>query len=215
MYGFHFSHTEGNLLTAAACARGFIEAAGDADYTLAVVPVTLAKNHANVGKALSGTLTRGSFVSQELEDLLIHFTHARKPEKGEALPRAHVALQVAQYRSRLETFEPAVSKYYAWLCDLTHPGASSVLSYAESLTETASRIRFSLNAERTNLEVLRARLESVIPKLLMFGVNPALATLKLLNTFSIRRLHTRYMKKVDMSETPLWQKVCALIGGAV
>jgi hypothetical protein len=45
----------------------------------------------------------------------------------------------------------------------------------------------------------------------MLGLNPALATLKLLNALPVARLHTPAMDQVDMSEIPLWQKVRAFL----
>ncbi len=54
--GFRQSHMHSNLLAAAACARGLIEAAADADYTLAVVPLSLAQDHERVRAAVEGRL---------------------------------------------------------------------------------------------------------------------------------------------------------------
>ncbi len=210
--GFRQSHMHSNLLAAAACARGLIEAAADADYTLAVVPLSLAQDHERVRAAVEGRLLP-RFVAPELEERLIHFTHARKPEKGGLVPASHIALPVGEYRARLDQVEPKVSECYRVLCDLTHPGASSVLSYAEALTSDAASVRFAVESEVTHLEEVRASLESIISTILMLGLNPALATLKLLNAFPVARLHTPAMDQVDMSEIPLWQKVRAFLVG--
>lgn len=208
--GFRESYTNRNLLAAAACARGLIEAAADAEYTLAVVPLTLARDCERITAAIEGRLLP-RLVNPELEERLIHFTHARKPQKRDKAPPSHVALSVAAYRSRLDQVEPRVADFYRLLCDLTHPGASSVLSYAEAVTSDATRVRFAIDAEATGLEELRSAFESIISNVLMLGVNPALVTLNLLNSFPLARLHTRAMDQLDLSEIVLWQKVCAFL----
>ncbi len=208
--GFRQSHSDSNLLAAAACARGLIEACADAEYTLAVVPVTLARDHARVLAAVEGRLLP-AYVNPELEERLIHFTHARKPTKGKPTPASHAALQSAEYRARLDTVEPKVADCYRLLCDLTHPGASSVLSYAQALTSDAARVRFSVEAEAAHLEELRVALSAIMPSVLMLGLNPAFVTLKVLNRFPLARLHTPAMDQIDLTEIPLWQKALAFL----
>jgi hypothetical protein len=125
-----------------------------------------------------------------------------------------MALQVSRYRERLDSFQPNVSELYNQLCDFTHPGASSVLSYAEALNPDASLIRISVAAERSNLEILRSSLRAVAGDVLMFGLNPAFAVLKVLNVFPVSALHTPTANQIDMSEIPLWQKVRESLGDA-
>lgn len=206
--GLKAAHADSNLLAFAACARGLIEAAADAEYTLCAVPLTLARDRLRLQAALAGTLL-SLFVIPELEDRLIHFTHARKPNRGEAVPQAHVALQVSRYRERLAQVQPKVSELYSQLCDLTHPGASSVLSYAEALKPDASTICFSVRAEGPAHERLRSSLQAVAPDILMLGLNPAFAALKVLNALPVTALHTPAVDDIDMSDVSLWQKARA------
>jgi hypothetical protein len=114
---------------------------------------------------------------------------------------------VAQYRADLDIVNPRLPACYSLLCDLTHPGASSVLSFAESLASDASRIRFWPDSEETHLENLRCELLNIILDVLMLGLNPALVTLKLLNRFPIEELHTRGVENMHLDGIAAWKKV--------
>jgi hypothetical protein len=210
--GFNSAHGQTNILAAAACARGMIEAAADAEYTLQMVPLTL--DHVNLKAALEGNLLPG-WVNEELEERLIHFVYARKPQRGEKLPSSHIARHAAQYRERLDGVQPKVSECYGVLCDLTHPGASSVLSFTEeSMTPDATTVRFSPDAEVTGLGQLTSMIRAVVVDVLMLGLNPALVTLEVLNAFPVKRLHTTAMNEIDLTDIPLWTKARALLDQA-
>jgi hypothetical protein len=211
--GFNSAHGQTNLLAAAACARGMIEAAADADYSLHMVPPTLTRDHVHLKAALEGNLLP-PWINPELEERLIHVSHARKPQRGEKLPSSHKAQYVAQYRERLDEVQPKLSECYGMLCDLTHPGASSVLSFAESMTPDASVVRFSPDAEVTELGQLTSMIREVVADVLMLGLNPTLVTLKVLNDFPVQRLHTTAMNEVDLTDIPMWTKARALLDQA-
>jgi hypothetical protein len=208
--GYHLAYSQSNLLAAAACARGLIEAAADSEHTLGAVPLSLARDHASITAALGETLI-APFVSPELEERLIHFTHARKTSKSETAPSSHIARQVVQYRARLDQIEPRVVHLYGYLCDLTHPGASSVLSYAEALSMNAELMQFSVAAETRALRDLNSDFLKLASSVLMFGLNPAFVTLKLLNAFPLVQIHTSGANTLDLEEIRLWQEVSGLL----
>ena len=69
-------------------------------------------------------------ISKELEDTLIHFTHARKLSKGEDAPSTHRARQPWEYIKRIEEMNNnGVKELYSELCELVHPAADSVLMW--------------------------------------------------------------------------------------
>ncbi len=213
IHGLSDAHQQSNLLATAACARGLIEAAADSNHGLSFIAPTLARDHERVRSAIEGTLVIG-FLAPEIEDRLIHFTHARKPEKGELIPPSHVALPVYQYRAVLDKEDSRVAECYATLCDLTHPGASSVLSYAVPEDEKARRVRLSLKAEAVSLSELIGALHEVLPTVLTFGLNPALVTLKVLNALPLQQVNAPFMNGINLSNIPAWQKAARHLGTA-
>ena len=112
---------------------------------------------------------------------------------------------------RLDELQPRVSECYGVLCDLTHPGASSVLSFAESMTPDATAVRFSPDAEVTGLGQLTSMIRAVVVDVLMLGLSSALVTLKVLNAFPVKRLHTTAMNEIDLTDIPLWTEARALL----
>ncbi len=89
----------GNCLALAAAFRGLIESAADAATALKFVPLTLARDHSWIVRALSGGLAKTAFLTPEIEDTLIHFSYARHVSRTEleTLPRSHKALNVREY----------------------------------------------------------------------------------------------------------------------
>ena len=74
-------HEAGNLFGWAASCRGLMEAAGDTGHGLGPVPLTLAKRHREIKAALNGASLNSVTTCEQLEDTLIHFSHARKLRK--------------------------------------------------------------------------------------------------------------------------------------
>ena len=69
----------------------------------------------------------------------------------------------------------------------------------------ASRVRLAVRSSEPAAARLRANLEARIKQILMVGVNSALLTLKLLNSFPVTTLHTPDMAEIDAS--PLHARV--------
>ena len=88
--------SEPNFLGFTACLRGLLEASSDAFYSLGAIPLTLADHHGSIKAILSGNATSYT-ISQELEDMLIHFHYARKTAKGEAVPVSNKAQSADMY----------------------------------------------------------------------------------------------------------------------
>jgi hypothetical protein len=127
-----------NCLAFAAAFRGLIESAADASTALTRVPRTLARDHPWIMRALSGGLAKKAFLAPELENMLIHFAYARHLTKAQlaSAPRSHKALKVREYIGDLEKGQVReVVDCYQELCDMTHPGASSVWIWAKPVNE--------------------------------------------------------------------------------
>ena len=121
--------------TYAAC-RGFLESSADACYSLSPVPKTLATSLAFIRARLKEKRTDTVFISKELEDRLIHFTHGRKLQRKEIADPVHAAKQIREYLDGLQQLGVAdVHALYSELCSITHPSAESVLVWFEGTKE--------------------------------------------------------------------------------
>lgn len=196
-----------NLLSFSASLRGLIESAADASTALGKIPRTLARDHADIARALSGDLGSETFVASEMENKLIHFSHARHLTKAERadVPASHNAMKVREYIDVLEKGNiPKIIECYRELCDLTHPGASSVSMWLQPL----STLEMELRAGQDESEIAQFLVEyqKSLVDVISFAFNPAIVTLRVLNYFALSNFHTPTIHKWDLSGVPLWQK---------
>lgn len=174
--------TTANLLAFAAAFRGLLESAADTCTSLGSVHVTIAQLHSTIIDALSEQLKNG-VTCKDLEDELIHFTHARylsTSEKKRA-PSSHQVRQIKEYIEVLKKGQVVgVEQCYRTMCDLTHPGASSVWMWFDWNAEEAI---VSPGKESSIILDQMQRYTETLPDLLMFEFNPAIVTLRILNHF--------------------------------
>lgn len=203
-----------NLLSFAAAFRGLIESAADTSSALGSIPGTLARDRVQIDHALSGKAESQFGISSEMEDALIHFSHARHLTKAErtTAPRSHEAKKVRDYVEVLEKghVHQVIACYQA-LCDLTHPGASSVWMWLTS--ENGTDIDLRTDQDESVISLHLAKYRETFLQLLMFAFNPALVTLSVLNYFPLRALHTPKLLSWDLSSIPLWQKCKSELAG--
>lgn len=196
-----------NLLAFVSAFRGLIESAADTSSALQVIPLKLAHCYSQIIAALSGKLDKTIFFSSEMEDALIHFSHARRLSKAEQkkAPPSHKARQVYKYRQILKEGQVTnVDECYSVLCDLTHPGASSVWMWLNSVD--GIEITLSAHQDESIISRLLQQYRTMMVELLMFAFNPAIITLNILNYFPIKDLHTPELLNWNLSEIALWQK---------
>lgn len=205
--GMRVAATAPNLLAFAAAFRGLIESAADSSTALGSVPLTLARDHPHVLRALAGEADSKSILSPELEDTLIHYSYARHLTKAEAqtVPSSHKALKVRDYIDILKNGQVIdVIPCYQALCDLTHPGATSVWMWLHPTDEHTIEIR--AKQDEAVINNFMAEYRRTFIELLMFAFNPALATLRVLNYFPLTPFHTAVLEKWNMSRVPIWRK---------
>jgi len=123
---------DNNLLSFAAALRGLIESTADSATILGHVPLGIARNNVLIMRALSGEIADDFFMAKNLEDSLIHFAYARNlknltKDERLAIPKSHQALSVREYIDVLKNWNiHNIIECYSEVCDLTHPGSSSV-----------------------------------------------------------------------------------------
>lgn len=89
------------------------------------MPLTLAEHHRKIQAEVKGKGSGPVFLSGELENTLIHFTHARK--KTDGAPDSHKARPTWEYLKFIEGMKITGSKeLYGHLCELVHPASESV-----------------------------------------------------------------------------------------
>ncbi len=80
---------------------------------------------------------------KDLEDALIHFTHAGYVAKGEHVDPALRAEDTTEYLKSLATESVDIMGCYRKVCDITHPGIGSVRCYADAF-ETKDATGYNL-----------------------------------------------------------------------
>jgi len=203
-----------NLLSFAASLRGLIESAADSQTALKHIPRRFAINHAQIMCALSGKLERVNLLDGEMEDKLIHFAYARKLTKAERaeVPESHQVMKVRDYIDELEEAQVHnIVECYDKLCDLTHPGASSVWMLLHSVND----LEMELIAGQDDSEISRFLNDyrRTILDLIMLAFNPGIITLRVLNYFTLVKFHVPALDRWDLSGVPIWQKCHADLKG--
>lgn len=208
--GAESAHKEKLLLPFCASIRGLLEAASDSCETQKSIPITLAENHKLFSQILKGK-SKELTICTELEDILIHFSHARRLSKEErdTLPSTHIAKPAKTYVSGLENQEPG--GWYAWyeeLCEYCHPAARST-SYMMMGIDSENSI-FMPSTDDIHLEeIIKARSRH-LEEILRLAFAPALLTLKVLSYFPASHLHAKFIEQLNFRDMPGWQK-CAVI----
>lgn len=205
MVGVVSGYEAKNLMHFSACLRGFIESSADANDSLNPIAATIADNHHIIMKAVHGDL-HDVYQSKELEDRLIHFTHARRTSKGDDAPETHKAKTGSEYMAKVQVDAPEVKDLYARLCDITHPGATSVLSYS-AWNEDGTSVYFLPSREAYVIDEIVQGSKRSIPVVAALGITPSLAVLKVLNEMRVPGLRTTALNQVRFDGMPAWEDI--------
>ena len=204
--GVQHATREKNLLVFAAAFRGLMESAADASTALIGTPLTLAHCHSLITEALEGGATTVS-VSSELENELIHYSHGRRitgPDRANA-PRSHRVRQVQDYRQIFgEQKAENVGQCYNDLCDLVHPGASSVWMWLDAVDAAGLEFRLSTQRDEALIAGFLRQYPTIPLELLMFAFNAPAMTLNVLNYFPVEDLHTPQLLNWHLDGIPAW-----------
>ena len=206
--GVEQASAQNNLVLFAAALRGLMESAADASTALIGTPLTLAHRHAAITESLEGRAT-SVLISSEVEDELIHYSHARGLKGTERAnePATHKARQVQEYLTIFgDQNADSIKQCYGDLCDLTHPGASSVTMWLDTDDPTGSEFRLSTRQDQTLIADLLNRYPTMTLELLMFAFNGPVIALNVLNYFPIEDLHTPKLLNWQLDGVPAWTK---------
>ncbi|GEM_PF-3626482 len=196
-----------NFLCVAAGLRGLLESAADVFTPLANASKTLATEHTRIAQALRGGMS-SLFLAQELEDCLLHYSHATKPVKGKETP--YVAKTAAEYLSDLKgEQQEEMRRLYSLLCSWCHPSAASV--WAWLLPESESAFRLQVESNERVITHIAHEFKGLLPSIPMLALNPAIVTLAVLGRVGLKDLHTRRLDTWNLDAIKLWTECKALL----
>lgn len=189
----------------AACFRGFLESSADTHEALNSVVTTLADSHVVIRAAVAGKLGTIT-LNGELEDSLIHFSHARKTKEKD-VPDSHRAKTAKDYLNSFDSSEQAsIAGCYSHLCELTHPAAASVFCYARC-NEDGTHVVIDPNNDSHLIGEFISTYSQIMHPVMAMGVMPSILTLKTLNDFGVTSLRTVGLRNVDLSRSQAWQQI--------
>jgi hypothetical protein len=197
-----------NFLAFAACLRGFVESSADIWDGLNGVPGSFGAEFERILLALEGGLDH-PFVSQGLEDRLVHFQFARKPKSGEAPPAQFRAKHVKEYLEQLDhNGSGSVQQCYAELCAVTHPGAESLLWFTLCrVHEAGAEYLLTNSPDDQAVRAFGDRFAKLPVWIVQQGVNIPMLTLKTLNEYAHPQLRTPILDEVVMDHIPAWRRI--------
>lgn len=190
--------------------RALIESAADGYDALSNVASTLADYRGIVNQSLQGKAEQ-PVLAVELEDQLIHFSHARKLSKVDASPVSHKAKQTADYVRSLEKADlPRLYECYSDLCQYTHPAAQSVLQFLVPLSPETFLL--ASGQDRVRIEAFSKEYNSLLVPLLMVAFNPGALLLKVLLYFDAPQFHSQGINLLDLRGISGWVKYAKKMG---
>jgi hypothetical protein len=118
--------SDGNFILYCSSVRGLMESTGDSFDGLSQIAYNLAIHNKSIKLALMGDLQE-VVIFQELEDLLINFTHASKKASKMSDEKVYKPKTTASYIKLLEVDSThKYFEYYEYLCEVVHPASYSL-----------------------------------------------------------------------------------------
>ena len=195
-----------NFFCFSACLRALLESIADGFDSLGKVPSTLALHSATIFKAVAGTLDE-VVLSQELEQTLLHFSHARKGKKGEAILDVHKAKTSRAY---LEAWgkeaEDPLHRCYSELCEVTHPASDSVGAFI-SASATPNEFILDRGRDAATIQLFAQRYAPVMERVFPAGFTLPLITLRVLNVFKLPEIATPEVDRFSFDRIAGWREI--------
>jgi hypothetical protein len=202
--GMRCSYEAGLYLPFAASMRCFLESTADSYFSLASLCTTISKNIGIINDTINKR-TNEFGVFTDLENLLIHYSHARRVDKNETVPEFHKAETAAKYIRDLEEKSSArVQECYSELCQLSHPAAQGVLHMMVPVSDT--KFAFEHGYGEAKIKALLSKYRRDFVSLLTFSFNPSILALKVLNNVDLSHLHVKPINELDMNHIVAWKQ---------
>lgn len=207
--GAILSYESNNYLSFTATFRGFLESAVDSFDALSGVPITLAENFEKIEEMITEKRnTTSMIIAEDLENTLIHFSHARKINKTDNFPDSHKAKTMRDYISSLESNgSNAIGDCYAELCQSTHPAGQSVYAFTETLDSKTEKFTLCQTRDKVNIENFCYKHNNIFDSLFQAQFNTSLLILRIINSFSIPEFETEPINKMKFDNIKQWNQI--------
>ncbi|MBG9994450.1 hypothetical protein I6F50_05195 [Pseudoalteromonas sp. NZS127_1] len=184
--------------------RCLIESVADSYHSIGNLAPTISKSIKHIDNALRAKSAE-LVLCEELENQLIHFTHARRLKSEENAPQTHKA-KTASYYVR-KTDEEAGSQFYdcySELCQLSHPAAQGVLTMMLPVDEENFIFEWKLGREK--ISNLVDKYEGIMQQLFTLAFNPSIISLKVINKLKFEPLYVKGIDKFNLDHIASWKK---------
>ena len=208
MRGIDASLAQKNYFAFAASLRALVECAADSHYSLIHVPGTLRDHFVYFRSALQGSFTQGVLLCEDLENILIHYSHGRKQARSSTAPDSHFAKTSQEYLRSLDGDSCThVRNLYAELCEVTHPAERTVSIFVARESETSKEYRIVRDMDMTFISDLVTQHDQAFTNVFQMSFNASLLTLYVLNYFGDSRFYTKGIEHVNMSKVPAFVEI--------
>lgn len=196
--------SDNNYILYCSAFRGLMESIGDTYDGLSQVAITLAIQNKVIKDAINSNLKEVA-TSQELEDLMINFSHASKKVNKLTNDNVFKPKKTYEYIKLLEeSSKHKFYEYYETLCEVVHPASSSL---GFNFTEENGRLKWHGEKDTEIIEYSIKNDKELFLELLMRGLNPVYLLLKTLNLLQFKPVYTERADKLNLNNIPAWKRV--------
>jgi hypothetical protein len=189
--------------------RALIEFTSDAHCALAGVAASLARSKNTFNSVLRRKYRYG-LDAKEIEDQLIHFSHARKVERGQSANELHHAKAPYAYIKELERAGiEGLYEFYSLLCQFTHPAAESVQYLIRPVNEDYFTV--AGDSDRLRIDAMLAHRKAILKAVIAFAFNSPSVLLKVLLHMDDPDVHVSVFRGVELRDVQLWQECKVLL----
>lgn len=190
--------SEKNLLSFSSSCRSMIESCADINYSLYNVPIFLAEHSYDINNIISKkSFNSRLFLSEDLENKLIHFLNASKHPKNYSI-ESHKAKLASEYIGFLNKMIPNISNIYDELCKFSHPSAYTVYNFLSSSDKESGKI--TINGDKEDYYIIKWIKDNRdnMEKVLSLCYNAPVLIIKVLHRFNIFN-KVRKLNKLDLT----------------
>lgn len=195
--------------------RGFIESCSDSFYSMRSVPLTIARDFEVIKRITNGTSEDIYISHQNLEETLIHFSHASKLDKEQKklLPDHMNAKQVREYLSSISDPQDRIDTLYSYLCQIVHPASLSnkiILFFDKNDMYVNGH---SNEVEQRLIKIVIEEFSEVIQSTFKIVFVNGLSCLNLVNMFEIKEILTS-LNGINFDSSEAWAEIQAYINNS-
>jgi len=203
--GMKSAYEHGLYLPFASSFRSLIESTADSFDSLLAVGLTVAENSVVINERLNKKGKGSNFITiTELENDLIHYSHARRLDKNENAPDTHKAKSAAAYVRNLDKkTDSNFYDCYGHLCQLTHPAAEGVL---HMMPQVDDYFVFDDKHGIKKIENLIEQYESFFTDLICYAFNPAILALKVINYIDVPSCQSKLIDSINLNNLTAWKR---------